>query len=82
MCTQRNLAEVYHALNTFNISDKNNGLIDGNGLVNRIKLPVLVLRGDRDFVIPSQMVEEILEDIGDNATFEELKDCGTFTIGR
>ena len=76
MCTQRNLAEVYHALNTFNISEKNNGLIDGNGLVKRIKLPVLVLRGDRDFVIPAQMVEEILEDIGENATFEELKDCG------
>lgn len=76
MCTQRNLAEVYHALNTFNISEKNNGLIDGNGLVNRIKLPVLVLRGDRDFVIPAQMVDEILEDIGDNATFMELKDCG------
>ena len=76
MCTQRNLAEVYHALNTFNISEKNNGLIDGNGLVKRIMLPVLVLRGDRDFVIPAQMVEEILEDIGENATFEELKDCG------
>lgn len=76
MLTQKNLAEVYHALNTFNISNKHNGLIEGNGLVNNIKLPVLVLRGDRDLVITKEMAEEIMEDIGRNATFIELKDCG------
>lgn len=76
MVTQRNLAEVYHALNTFNISDKHNGLTRGNGLVKNLKLPVLVLRGDRDLVVSKQMAEEILEDIGPTATFAELKDCG------
>jgi len=76
MLTQKNLAEVYHALNTFNISNKHNGLISGNGLVKNIKLPVLVLRGDRDLVIPKQMAEEIIEDIGPSARFSELKDCG------
>ena len=76
MLTQKNLAEVYHALNTFNISNKHNGLISGNGLVKNIKLPVLVLRGDRDLVIPKQMAEEIIEDIGHSARFVELKDCG------
>lgn len=76
MLTQRNLAEVYHALNTFNISDKHNGIIEGNGLAKNIQLPVLVLRGDRDYVIPEQMAQEIVEDIGSNARFVELQDCG------
>ena len=76
MLTQRNLAEVYHALNSFNISEKHNGLLEGNGLVKNITIPVLVLRGDRDYVIPEQMAEEIVEDIGKNARFVELEDCG------
>jgi pimeloyl-ACP methyl ester carboxylesterase len=76
MLTQKNLAEVYHSLNTFNISEKHNGLVDGNGLVKNIKLPVLILRGDRDRVIREYMVKELIEDLGDVARFVELKDCG------
>ncbi|WP_097677905.1 intracellular short-chain-length polyhydroxyalkanoate depolymerase [Bacillus massilinigeriensis] len=76
MLTQKNLAEVYHALNTFNISNKHNGLNEGNGLVQNIKLPVLVLRGDRDFVVSDQMTKEIVEDLGEYARFVELEDCG------
>lgn len=76
MFTQRNLAEVYHALNTFNISHKHNGLVDGNSLVNHIRIPVLVLRGDRDLVISREMADEIVEDLGSRARFAELKDCG------
>jgi pimeloyl-ACP methyl ester carboxylesterase len=76
MLTQRNLAEVYHALNTFNISTIDNVTSPGNGLVNQINIPVLVLRGDRDYVVSAQMTEEILEDLGERATYIELKDCG------
>lgn len=76
MYTQRNLAEVYHALNMFNLSEKHNGLTEGNGLVKNIKLPVLILRGDRDQVITREMTKEIVEDIGNVAKFIELKDCG------
>ncbi len=39
-------------------------------------LPALVLRGDRDNVITKEMTEEIVEDIGENATFVELKNSG------
>jgi pimeloyl-ACP methyl ester carboxylesterase len=74
--TQRNLAEVYHALNTFNISEKHNGLIEGNGLAKNINIPVLVLHGDRDLVVTDEMTKEILEDLGSVAKFKELKDCG------
>lgn len=75
-CTQRNLAAVYHALNIFNISDKYNGLVKGSGLAKNISIPVLVLRGERDYIMSEQMAEEIVADIGSNAKFIELKDCG------
>lgn len=76
MRTQRNLAEVHHSNNSFNISHHHNGLIEGNGKVDNINVPVLVLRGDRDMVITAEMNEELLEDLGDKAKFVELKNCG------
>nr|WP_263325162.1 alpha/beta hydrolase [Neobacillus sp. Marseille-Q6967] len=76
MRTQRNLAEVHHSNNTFNISNHYNGLVEGNGLADKINVPILVLRGDRDMVITAEMTKELVEDLGEKATFIELKDCG------
>jgi pimeloyl-ACP methyl ester carboxylesterase len=76
MCTQRNIAEVYHALNIFNISHHHNGLTDGNGQVDRIPGPVLILWGENDLVVTEQMTKEIIEDLGDKAETVILKGCG------
>ncbi|WHX99715.1 alpha/beta hydrolase [Neobacillus sp. DY30] len=76
MRTQRNLAEVHHSNNTFNISHHHNGLVEGNGLVDNINVPVLVLRGERDLVVTAEMTRELVEDLGPKAKFVELKDCG------
>lgn len=76
MLTQRNLADVYHSLNTFNISPLHNGVTEGSNQAKDITIPVLVLRGDRDYVVNAQMTAEIMEDLGDNATFISLKDMG------
>ncbi|MFJ7826518.1 alpha/beta fold hydrolase [Psychrobacillus sp. NPDC096623] len=76
MLTQRNLADVYHALNTFNISGTNNGLTEGTDKARNITIPVLILRGDRDYVVSEQMTQEIVADLGDNATYIPLIDCG------
>ncbi|MFJ5713950.1 alpha/beta fold hydrolase [Neobacillus sp. NPDC093127] len=76
MRTQRNLAEVHHANNTFNISRHDNGLVEGNGKVELIDVPVLVLQGDRDMVIAKEMTKELVEDLGGKAVYIELKDCG------
>lgn len=76
MRTQRNLAEVHHSNNTFNISHHHNGLVEGNGKVDDINVPVLVLRGERDYVVTAEMTNEILEDLGSKAKFIELKNCG------
>ncbi|SEI80524.1 Pimeloyl-ACP methyl ester carboxylesterase [Bhargavaea ginsengi] len=76
MLTQRNLADVYHALNTFNISNAHNGLTEGTDQAKDIRIPVLVLRGDRDLVVTKEMADEIMADLGDNAVFVSLEDNG------
>ncbi|MET3696315.1 pimeloyl-ACP methyl ester carboxylesterase [Bacillus oleivorans] len=76
MLTQRNLAEVYHALNTFNISPEYNGLTEGTNQVKDIMIPVAVLYGEEDMVVLRQMTEEILEDFGGRAEAFALKGCG------
>jgi pimeloyl-ACP methyl ester carboxylesterase len=76
MLTQRNLVDVDYGLLTFNISNENNGVVDGTGDVDKIKAPTLVIQGDRDLVVPRNMGEEIAEAIGDNARLEILENSG------
>ena len=76
MLTQRNLADVYHVLNTFNISHHDNEAAKGTGEIEKIQIPVLVLYGDRDYVVPKNMTEEIIEDFGKKAKVVKLSNCG------
>lgn len=76
MLTQRNLADVYHSLNIFNIGKEHNGAAKGTNQAKDITIPVLVLRGDRDYVVSEQMTQEIVADLGDNATYIPLVNCG------
>ena len=75
MLTQRNLVDVYHALAHFNVSDEATGYGEGSGLASEITHPTLLVHGDRDQVIPREMVEQTLADLP-NAEFVELADCG------
>lgn len=76
MLTQRNIADVYHSLNIFNISDIDSVVSKGTGEVNRIKQPVLIIYGDRDYVVVEQMTNEIIEDFGDKAKVVKIENCG------
>jgi pimeloyl-ACP methyl ester carboxylesterase len=76
MLTQRNLADVYHSLNIFNISHIDNEAAKATGEVSNIRIPVLVLRGNLDLVVTDKMTKEILQDLGETATYVELKNCG------
>ncbi|WP_107950520.1 alpha/beta fold hydrolase [Lysinibacillus parviboronicapiens] len=76
MLSQQNLAEVYHALNIFNISAIDNEIAKGTHEVQHIQIPTLVLRGDRDYVITKQMNDEIMQDLGPCAEFRSLENCG------
>ncbi|WP_243355327.1 intracellular short-chain-length polyhydroxyalkanoate depolymerase [Bacillus litorisediminis] len=76
MLTQRNLAEVYHALNTFNISPVHNGLTEGSNQVKDITIPVAVLYGEEDMVVLQYMTDEIIEDFDGRAEVFKLEGCG------
>lgn len=76
MLTQRNLADVYHVLNTFNISHHDNEAAKGTGEIDKILIPVLILYGERDYVVPGNMTEELIEDFGEKAKVVKLVNCG------
>lgn len=76
MLTQRNLADVYHALNTFNISAMDHDAAIGTNQVRTITIPVLVLYGDRDLVVPEIMAQEIMKDFDGHAQGHKLANCG------
>lgn len=74
--TQVNLADIYHGLNTFNISKINNPAAEGSGDAERIEAPTLVIWGKQDLVIAESMTREIMEDLGPRAELVELKNSG------
>ena len=75
MLTQRNFVDVNYALVRFNISDEHNGVVAGNGDIHRIQVPTLVLQGDRDYVVPQAVGEELARHLP-NAKLVILEDCG------
>ena len=76
MLTQRNLADVYHALNTFNISAVDNEVSKGMNRVKDIQIPTFILYGDRDFVVIEAMTNEIIGDFEGRAQIMKLANCG------
>lgn len=76
MLTQRNLADVYHALNIFNISDIDNEVAKGTNQVKDITIPTLILYGDRDYVVPEMMTNEIIADFNGHAQIQKIENCG------
>ena len=76
MLTQRNLADVYHALNVFNISAVDNEVTKGTNQVKDIQVPTLILYGDRDLVVIEAMTNEIIEDFEGRAYVKKLVNCG------
>ncbi|MEC5425617.1 alpha/beta hydrolase [Virgibacillus sp. C22-A2] len=76
MTSQRNLAECYHALNYFNLSDVHNGLVEGEGKIKNINVPVMIAWGENDMVVTRQMTDELIEDYGEKAVYKELDGCG------
>ena len=67
MLTQRNLVDVDYALTRFNISEENNGVVDGTGEINNITQETLIFQGTNDLVVPEAMGDGIYEALGDQA---------------
>jgi 2-hydroxy-6-oxonona-2,4-dienedioate hydrolase len=77
---QRNLVDVNYALAYFNISHESNGVVDGNGMVDNIIAPTLVLQGDRDMVVNQEIAETTVNSIGENARLVILGGCGHYPL--
>lgn len=72
----RNLRDAAWAAHVFNISSINNGVIDGTNESKNINIPVKVLAGESDLIVPMYMSEFTAKEIGTNAIFEVLPNCG------
>jgi pimeloyl-ACP methyl ester carboxylesterase len=76
MLLQRNLIDVYHALNIFNMTDEPHECSPGTGALNRVSCPVLCVKGTGDLVISRQMTEELVHDLGERLTLVEGQGFG------
>jgi pimeloyl-ACP methyl ester carboxylesterase len=59
-----------------NISRHHNGVAAGTGEVDKLSLPVLLLTGDDDTVMPPDIAHANAAAIGGNAQVEILPHCG------
>lgn len=55
---QRNLIDVDWALMTFNLSHESNGVVEGSGLIDQLKAPILNIWSRQDYVIPEIMFKQ------------------------
>lgn len=73
---QRNLPDIYHSLNTYNISHADHDAATGSGAVERIEAPVLVIWGKKDAIVTEQMTNELLDDLGPKAESVFMENSG------
>lgn len=55
---QQNLIDLDWALMTFNMSHEHNGVVEGSGLVDQLKAPILNIWSRQDYVIPEIMFKQ------------------------
>ena len=73
---QRHYLDIVYANHLFNITDEDNGISKGTGLLKSVKIKTLILHGDKDLIIKASSGEEWAKLLGPLATFKILKDCG------
>jgi pimeloyl-ACP methyl ester carboxylesterase len=76
MLLQRNLVDVDYALTRFNMSHESNGYTDGSGDIDKVICPVLILEGDKDYVVPMDMAKGIHEALGEKSRLIILENSG------
>jgi len=69
-----------HMLNTFNISDENNGVSEGTGEIHKIQCPTLIICGKKDTSCPVEEGEKIAKYLGEKAQIKIFEDCGHCAI--
>ncbi len=77
--TQVNIIDIYYALSHFNITDTHNGVNEGTGTINNINVPVLILHGEDDLVIPLGTAEQnknLLQNTASSVCLTAYSKCG------
>lgn len=80
---QRNIMDVAHAANVFNITDIDNDAAAGTGEINHIQAETFLLWGNKDVLTTREMTTTLLEDLkraGVNVIFRELDAGHAFVI--
>lgn len=72
ICLQKKYKHVVYSLMVYNISEENNGLVDGTGEIKKIKNDILILQGEYDFIIKKETAEEMAKAFGSQATLKIL----------
>ena len=73
---QRNLVDLDWALATLNMSDEFTPYGAGDGSIHNITCPVALTMGEKDIVVPSYMVMDNFNALGDLATLLPYENCG------
>ncbi len=72
---QRNLVDADWALANLNLSKEPNAYVAGSGLIEKIKCPVLHLRGNDDLTVPEYMLNDNVNALS-NSTVIRYEHCG------
>lgn len=73
ICMQRNYMDVLWALNSYNITDKHNGVVEGTKEVSKLAVrPVLAYHGGNDIICPPAGIEALAKALPD--TFKLVVD--------
>ncbi|MFA6800962.1 MAG: alpha/beta hydrolase [Acholeplasmataceae bacterium] len=73
---QRNLVDVDYSLVHFNMTHDSNGVEPGDGRMDLITAPIVILHGVRDMVVPISFAEEMKNYFKDKATLIKFEEAG------
>jgi len=74
--TQKNLVDIDYSLTRFNITDNSNEYGKGDGSYREIKMPIVIIHGKKDIVVPYTEAEEIKELFKDQARLISFENSG------
>ncbi len=67
---------LQNAMNKFNISHENNGVVDGTGEIKHVQAPVLILHGKNDIIMPYSEAEKLKELLQEKAELKGFEGAG------
>lgn len=73
---QRNLVDVDVALTQFNILHESNGVVEGSGIIDEIKAPIVIIHGEKDLVVPVAEAYQTKEVFGEQADLMIIEGVG------